>query len=255
MKQLKFFLMPFFTCGFMGFSSLAKSAEVWKITSLEFPPHACQRKCPDHGATGKALTEALSTVDVKVEFHWLPWSRGINESKKGKFIGYYPAWPEDCQNGFRFSETIGRSPVGIAERTSSPLSLKQISDLARYKIGVVQDYGNTREINLMIKRGLLHPEIVINDEMNIKKLALGRIDGAFIDANMLKHFILYEFPEYKNLIRLNPMIIENKRLGICIRKSLWPSINATLKRAFTNVDPEKNSADYLKKHFSSNPKN
>lgn len=229
-------------------------ASTWKIATLEFPPHTCQKDCDGNGSMNKTLSEALKNVGVKTEFYWLPWSRAINETKKGKYIGYYPAWPEDCQSGFMFSETISRSDLGIAERISHPLMFKQATDLAQYKIGTVQDYGNTKEINEMIQKGILKSEMAVKDEMNIKKVALGRLDGALVDVSMLKHFLMYQHPEYKNLIQLNPTIIENKRMGICIRKSLWQSLNNTLKKAFKKVDPIKTSAEALKKHFASRAK-
>lgn len=199
---------------------------------------------------GKALKTALDAVGIKVEYYWLPWSRAINETRKGKYVAYFPAWPEDCQSGFEFSETITKSPFGVAERTAYPLHFKNASDLAQYKIGAVQDYGNTKEINEMIKKGVIKSEIVTRDDMNIKKVALGRLDGALVDAYMLKHFLIFQHPELKGSIRLNATILENKPLGVCFRKSLWKISNDALKRAFKLQDPEKISAEYLKKHFS-----
>lgn len=249
---MNFFKSSLFLAVFLYSACILNSAnaEIWKIATLEFPPHTCQFACKENGSMGKALRAALESEGVDVEYHWLPWSRAINETKKGKYIGYFPSWPEDCQNGFVFSETIARSPFGVVERTSHPLSFKNAQDLAQYKIGVVQDYGNTREINDMIKKGIIKSEISVKDEMNIKKVALGRLDGALVDAMMLKHYLFYQFPELRSQVQFNPMTLENKRLGICLRKSLSKSANETLKKAFKKLDPERLTQEYMKKHFS-----
>lgn len=224
-------------------------AETWKIASLEYPPHTCHNSCKNNGSMGVALQTSLQTIGIKIEYKWLPWTRAINEAKKGKYIGYFPAWPEDCQKGFRFSETISRSRLGLVENVLRPLVYKNTKDLSQYKIGVVQDYGNTKELNRMISKGIIKTESSMKDESNIKKVALGRIDGALVDELVFQHLIRYQFPELKNQVQFNPVVLETKRLGICLKRSLYKDINQKLKEAFKRIDPEKTAFEYNKNLF------
>lgn len=245
-KQTFFFAKIAITM-FIFFTTAA--AETWRLTSLEYPPHTCYDSCENNGSMGTALRTSLQTIGITVEYKWLPWTRAINEAKKGNYIGYFPAWPEDCKKGFRFSETISRSRLGLVESVLRPLNYKSTNDLSRYKIGVVQDYGNTKELNRMITKGIIKTESSMKDESNIKKVALGRIDGALVDELVFKHLIMYEYPDLKDQVHFNHVVLETKRLGICIKKSLYKDINQKLKEAFRKIDPEKTAFEYNRKHF------
>lgn len=171
------------------------------------------------------------------------------EARKKISYGYFPAWPEDCQEGFTFSEPISHSPLGLVERRNHPLLFNKLSDLKKYTLGIVQDYGNTVEFNKLVKQGVLKPEIVTTDTLNVRKVAMGRIDGALIDENVLKHILTFENPELASSVQFNKKILELKPLGICFRNDLATELNAKLKTALKSHQSQKQVDLYLKNYF------
>lgn len=233
---------------FVLITGSAADAESWPLSALEYPPFSCEN-CPGHGANAQAFTEALTKQKITVQFTWLPWSRAIMEARKKISYGYFPAWPEDCQEGFTFSEPISHSPLGLVERRNHPLLFNKLSDLKKYTLGIVQDYGNTVEFNKLVKQGVLKPEIVTTDTLNVRKVAMGRIDGALIDENVLKHILTFENPELASSVQFNKKILELKPLGICFRNDLATELNAKLKTALKSHQSQKQVDLYLKNYF------
>lgn len=215
------------------------------VTTLEWPPFTCE-KCPEQGAGAKVLRDVMKAEGVEVEFVFLPWSRAIAEGKTEKYIGYYPAWPEDVQEGFMASVSLFKSPLGFIEPKDKPLKWDQgLKDLKGKTIGSVQDYGNTKEFNDLIKEGVIKTEIVTSDDVNVKKVAGGRLDGAIIDINNAKWFLTTDFKAEAAKVNINPKIIDNKDLHLAFN-GINKAKADKLKAAFAKVNSQKIVDDYLK---------
>lgn len=222
-------------------------AEKWKVTTLEWPPFTCE-KCPDQGVGCKALRDALKSVGVDVEFVFLPWNRAVKEGGKAEFIGYYPAWPEDVVDGFLGSDPIFKSPLGFVEAKSKPLGrLQALKDLAGKNIGSVQGYGNTKEFNELVKKGLIKSDQATADDFNIKKVAAGRLDGAIVDTNVAKYMLQTDLKDVAGKIGINALVAENKDLLLVFNKvGDSKARNAKLVEALKKVNTQKIVDDGLK---------
>ncbi len=226
------------------FFSIMSHAEKWIVTTLEWPPFTCE-KCPDQGAGVKVLREALKTKGIEIEFVFLPWSRAIADGKLDQYIGYYPAWMEDIQEGFTASSPLYSSPLGFIEPKSRPLKWEKLSDLKGKTIGVVQDYGNTKAFNELVKAKVILTDIATSDEINVKKVAAGRLDAAIIDINNAKWFLMNDYKAEASKIQINSKIIEPKDLHIPFNaKNKHKAI--LLKEAFQKISGQKIVDDYIK---------
>lgn len=223
------------------------TAEKWLITTLEWPPFSCE-KCPEQGAGCKALKEAMKAVGVEVEFVFLPWTRAIKDGAEAKYVGYYPSWPEDVTAGFSASATVFKSPIGFVEPKGKPLAWNTLADLKGKNIGTVQDYGNTKEFNKLIKDGVIKTEVVASDDVNVKKVAGGRIDGAIIDLNNAKWYLATDLKDLADKVQINPKAIEDKDLLIALNAS-GVAKKAKLEEALKKVDTAKIVAEYLQKNM------
>jgi polar amino acid transport system substrate-binding protein len=106
----------------------------------------------------------------------------------------------------------------------------KLEDLKGKKIGIVQDYGNTPEFMALAKNGTIKTEVVTSDLLNIKKVAGGRIDGAFIDLANLNYFLKYDAKDLAGQVQANP--------GSLTRKILcWRSTTALSTRRRTPFCP------------------
>lgn len=230
------------------FSLNLVAAEKWKITSLEWPPFS-GASLPDGGAGIMVLREALKTEGIYLEVKFLPWTRAIAEAKESDVAGYYPAWPEDVLDGFSKSDVIFKSPVGFVELATKPIVWTKIEDLKGKKIGTVQDYGNTAEFNAAVKAGIIITEVVSSDDINVKKVANERIDGAFIDLNNLDFFLKNDMKDLKGKVQANSKIIAEKDLVLAINRSFKnkdaPSI---IKKGLSKIKSEKMVKDWLLKY-------
>ncbi len=230
------------------FAINASAAEVWKLATLEYPPYNCE-KCKDLGAMSKALTAAAKSAGIELKFEWLPWTRAINDSKAGKFVGYWPSWPEDCVEGFLISEPITYGPFGVVENKSKPLKYENTQGLTKYTIGSVQDYGNTKEFNELVKAGKIKNEVVVDDGLNLRKVAGGRLDGAVVDGLVMKHMLKFDMPEIASKVQFNSVVLENKVLGICFNTKDHAKLNAKLKEALAKTPSEPIVKEFLETHF------
>ena len=221
----------------------AALAEKWVLTTLEWPPFACE-KCPEQGAGVKALRDAMKTVGVEVEVVFMPWARAVAEAEKPAYVGYYPAWPEDVVAGFVPSPVIFRSPVGFIEPTGKPLAWESLADLKGKRFGVVQGYGNTKEFNEAAAAGVFRTDVVPTDQQNVQKVAAGRLDGAFIDLNNARWFLSGELKDLAPQVTINAKSLADKDLLVALGKANADKA-AKIEEALKNVDTAKIVSDYL----------
>lgn len=229
------------------FSLSSWAGERWLITTLEWPPFSCE-KCPEQGAGCKALKEAMKTVGVDVEFVFLPWTRAIKDGAEAKYVGYYPSWPEDVQSGFSPSQAVFKSPLGFIEPKGKALVWNKLADLKGKNIGTVQDYGNTKEFNQLVKDGVIKTEVVPSDDVNVKKVAGGRLDGAIIDINNAKWFLATDLKDLAGKVQINAKTVEDKDLLIAFNAG-GAAKKAKLEEALKKTDTAKIVAEYLQKNM------
>lgn len=227
----------------------AMAAEQWKVTSTDWQPFS-GKALPDGGAGVAVLRAALKAegIDLVVEFY--PFSRAIETAKGAGYAGVYPLWPEDVTEGFTPSPVLFKSAVGFVEPKAKPLVWSKLDDLKGKTIGTVQDYGNTTEFMALIKAGTIKTQVVIDDITNIKKVAGGRIDGAFIDLANLDYFLKTDAKDIASSVQANSKVLDTKDLLLGINKNFQNKKAAEiLKRGIAKIDAEKIIKDYMAKNI------
>lgn len=231
-------------------SPLAGIAQTWKITSLDWPPFS-GKNLPEGGAGIAVLRAALKAegIDLQVEFY--PWTRAIVTSKKdASYAGFYPSWPEDVPADYTPSVVLFESPVGLVEPVDKPLRWNKLEDLAGKSIGTVQDYGNTPEFMALVNSGAIRTQIAINDLTNVRKVAAGRMDAAFIDLNNLDYFLRHEAKNIAHKVQANKKAIGNKQLVLAINNKFNDQrAAAILKSGVAKINPDKIIKDYMDMHM------
>lgn len=231
-------------------SPLAGIAQTWKITSLDWPPFS-GKNLPEGGAGIAVLRAALKAegIDLQVEFY--PWTRAIVTSKKdASYAGFYPSWPEDVPADYTPSVALFESPVGLVEPVDKPLRWNKLEDLAGKSIGTVQDYGNTPEFMALVNSGAIRTQIAINDLTNVRKVAAGRMDAAFIDLNNLDYFLRHEAKDIAHKVQANKKAIGNKQLVLAINNKFNDQrAAAILKSGVAKINPDKIIKDYMDMHM------
>lgn len=232
------------------FSFQTLATETWKIASLDWKPYMGE-SLPEGGIGIVILRAALKAegIDLVVEFY--PWTRAILKAKDPAYAGLYPAWEEDILAGFFKSPVLFKSPVGFVEPRSRPLVWAKLEDLKGKTIGVVQDYGNTLEFMALVKSGVIKTEVVVTDILNVRKVAAGRVDGAFIDLNNLSYLLKNDAKDVAQKVQANSRVIDTKDLLLAINTK-FKNKNAfsILQRGISKIRPDKIINDYKKKYMN-----
>lgn len=222
-------------------------AETVRLTSLHWPPYS-GKSLPAEGASIAVAKAAFAAMGHQLEVDFYPWSRAVKLAHQNNtpYVGYFPEYYYDTVE-FVFSLPMGMSPLGLVEQRKYPISWVSVKDLRAYRLGVVQDYVNTEELDRAIADDLQPAEVVTSDEYNIKKVAAGRIDAAVIDVYVMR-FLLRQ-PKLGSLadkVQLNSQLLANKNLYVAFKNTpegrRWQAIfNEGLQR----IDVAEIMADHL----------
>ncbi|MNJ92693.1 Bacterial extracellular solute-binding protein, family 3 [compost metagenome] len=223
----------------------AKS-DTWIFTTLEWPPFMCSR-CPENGAAAKALRETLRKSGIRVEFSFQSWTKAVKNGSLKENVGFFPAWHEEVREGFVSSSALFFSPVGFVEPRSKPLIWNHLSDLKGKVIGISQDYGYPKEFNQLVAAGVIKVEVVESDDTNLRKVALGRVDGALLDINNARYFLSMSLKNLGGRVSVNNKVVENKSLHAAFNSYSHDKV-AILEGALRQTNFQKIVDDYLKKY-------
>jgi polar amino acid transport system substrate-binding protein len=90
----------------------------------------------------------------------------------------------------------------------------------------------------------------MNDLTNVRKVAAGRMDAAFIDLNNLGYFLQHDAKDIAHKVQANKKIIENKQLLLAINNKFSERrAPAILKSGVAKINPDKIIKDYMDKYM------
>lgn len=219
------------------FTTNSAQAREFVLATLEWPPYACE-SCPGGGALIENIKRILEGQGHTLRVIFYPWSRCMQEAKKGRVDGCGPTWEADLEGtGLVSSDIIFHSPLGIAERSNDPLKIADLQDLKSIRLGVVQDYGYSTQYLRLVKEGILKPDVVRTDIQNIEKLNAKRIDATLIDTVNFKYLIEVKLSQLKNRVRLNKFLVGMNSLSIGMSEGSAKEFNLILREG---IKKEKN---------------
>lgn len=222
------------------------------LASLEWPPYVSS-DLPGNGASGEIVRAAFKAVGYDLEIRFFPWARTLHETKENQaIVGFFPEYySEDRGKRFLYSESIGVSHVGVITSRKQPIYWDKISDLNKYRIGVVRDYINTPEFDLAVAEGELKVEEATSDTINIRKVLAGRIDMAVTDV--FTFFYLKntdpQLQSKNNTLTANPQLLGVNELFVCFKKG---QTGIELQRLFNEglrqIDAKSMQDRYMEKY-------
>jgi polar amino acid transport system substrate-binding protein len=117
---------------------------------------------------------------------------------------------------------VGSGPLGFAERKDESINWSTLADLKPYRIAIVQDYINARELDAMIADKSHKSPMTTSDDKNLQKLMSGRVDLALVDRNMMNYLSKKNpnFAEKASKAQFNSTLLEDKKLFTCFKKVL-----------------------------------
>lgn len=197
-------------------------SKIVKLTSLHWPPYS-GKALKQQGASVAVATAAFREMGYELEVNFFPWSRAVAFAKdsNNEYSGYFPEYYTDkIAEEFIYSDAMGISPLGFAERADNSVEWSTLSDLKDLRIGIVQDYINTTEFDQMVALNLLQVSTTTSDLTNLLKLVNNRIDLAVIDKNVMNHLLTTHSGLIKSSsnTQFNRKLLEDKKIYICFKK-------------------------------------
>lgn len=153
---------------FITFSNFV-AAETVHLTSLAWPPYS-DKSLEQQGASVAVAKAAFEAEGHELIVDFYPWSRAVNSALQAnsKYVGYFPEYMHETSD-FIFSDATGTGPLGLVQNSAKPITFSSVNDLSGKRIGVVQDYVNTKELDDMIASGTIKGDAAPSDVLNIKK--------------------------------------------------------------------------------------
>jgi polar amino acid transport system substrate-binding protein len=234
---------------FAAFSCSADDKLV-RLVSLDWQPYS-GATLPEQGAATAVVKAALQAADYSVDIDFYPWARAVHLTESAnEYDGIFPIYYSAVRaRWLNCSSSIGRSPLGFAERSKAPVEWSTLADLRAYKIGVVRDYVNTEDFDSMVASGRIAVDAANSDAQNLQKLAHGRIDLAVIDRNVLEQLMKGPAADAQSLsgLQFNSHVLENKEFYICFKRNdAGDRIAAAFAAGLRKIDVEAITARYLR---------
>ena len=185
MKSSKFpsaivVVVVFVILSYVGSSLVVNSAwaeEIITIATLEYSPWT-GKNLKDNGFVNHVIAEAFKRKGYTVKYAYLPWQRGLTETKDGKYSALsYVYWSKDREKEFFLSDPISEEKIVFFHLKTRPLKdWETLDDLKDYQFGATRGYTYTKEFWEAAESKRLKVDVTDNDRQNFKKLLVGRID-------------------------------------------------------------------------------
>lgn len=209
--------------------------EVWRITSLSWPPYS-GKDIPGNGNSIARLRDILKKHDIRLEVEFYPWERAKRMAQQNKYVGYFPAWPEEVREGFIASPPVDWSEIGAVTNGGARTEWNGIRELFNYRVGVVETYDYPAYIQSRIEGKHKFVDEAPNEISLLRKLHHGIIDIAITDPSVLSYLSNKHKLSHIRVIK----VFESKPLVIAFREG--SANRERLKRFIKMLDADKASS-------------
>jgi len=197
----------------------AGATDVYRLAAGDWPPYI-GTDLPDGGSTSAIVSRAFAAVGARVEFDHLPFARATRRGLDDPtLVGYLVEYRSSkTEARCAFSDPIGRSPVGIVERSDMRFTWKTVDDLRGTTIAVVDGYVNDGgPFDAGIASGALSV-VRARDDLSVLRLVAGdRVPLGVVDVNVLHHLV-EKHTELDRRLWVVPRLLSDQELLVCFRK-------------------------------------
>lgn len=159
------------------------------FTSLEWQPYA-DSKAQHQGESIEKLRKLLEKEGVELKVEFFPWKRAQELARRDtKYVGYYPAWPEEVSEEFVASEAVDWSQIDAIARHDTEINYSSLEALFKeHKVGIISTYDYPDFVVAASKKaGYL---VRVADEASLANmLSSGRIAVAITDPNVMNFMV------------------------------------------------------------------
>ena len=158
------------------------NAEKITLANGEWAPYL-SKGLKHHGYMSHIVTTVFAEEGIEVDYVFLPWKRGFEDTKAGKYQGTLIwGYNKERAKDFLYSDPVARLGTSLFHLKSKAVDWNEPSDLKNFKIGGVIGYAYGVED--LETQGVIKILRISKDEANFRKLASGRIDIVLEDTEV-----------------------------------------------------------------------
>jgi polar amino acid transport system substrate-binding protein len=176
--------------------AMAVAAEpLLKITlsNDEWPPYLGEN-LPDHGFLSRLVKEAFARANVRVEYAFYPNNRALVLARSGSVtgsLGWAPS--EERKKDLLYTQPVMYARMVFFERKKHPVGWNRLEDLHQIHVGVTTGNYYSDEFDRLVKAKAILIDEASSDELNLRKLLVGRIELFPVDYEVGNFLLAKEF--------------------------------------------------------------
>ena len=228
--------------------ALSKSLEKnINLFSSEYSPFVSEN-LKDYGPLADFVESAFKSVGYNVNINFLPWARGLHDSKKGLYDGVLTIWyRKEREKWFKFSKGFFPNEIVLIKKKKLQIKYEGLESLKDYSIGVIRGFSYPDAFK---KAAFLNKSRSKNAEQSIKKLVNDRVDLIIMDKLVAKFHLNKKYPgQWKNYEVLGaPLKTDFQHLAISKKIQNYQKIIEDFNRGYQKIKASGEFKKILKKH-------
>ena len=165
-----------------GLMACVTNAEKITLANGDWAPYM-SKDLKQHGYMSHIVKEAFASQGVEVNYVFLPWKRGFEDAKAGKYQGSLIwGFNEKRAKDFLFSDPVAQLGTSLFHLKSKAFEWSKPEDLKGLKLGGVVGYAYGVED--LETKGTIKILRISSADANYRKLASGRIDIVLEDTEV-----------------------------------------------------------------------
>jgi polar amino acid transport system substrate-binding protein len=171
------------------------SAATITIAADEWCPYNCEPSSDKPGYMIEIAQKVFGEAGHTIEYQSMPWSRAIEEARRGRFSAIVGATARDAPDFDYPSRSLGVGVNVFLTAKGSDWRFSDIGSLATVSLGTIRDYSYGDALDAYIAqhgRDAARVQVASGDtalDINFKKLAAGRIGALVEDRNVAEYYL------------------------------------------------------------------
>jgi len=159
--------------------------QTWTITSLEWPPYA-SKNMPNGGDAIAQLRSLLKKNNIKLKIEYHPWLEAQRLARNANYVGYFPAWPSEVNEGFVSSKKIATSELSVVAAYSHQLQSDLDTVFSNSQIITVDNYKYPKSAFELITSYANNVISVESDLALLRRLNEDNSELAIVEPNVIR---------------------------------------------------------------------
>lgn len=177
------------------FLFVSAGAETLTIRADNWPPFNGNPKDAKAGYMIEALREIYGPLGHKIDYQLMSWDDSLASVRKGQFNAVVGASHDDAEDFVFPLESFGTSENTFFVLGKSNWTYNGIGSLGKIKLGVIEGYAYSDELDAYIKTNKKNSKVVISRgeealALLINKLQTGKIDVVVEDASVMLYALM-----------------------------------------------------------------